>query len=216
MSDAAPEGGKKKGGKLPIIIALVVILAGGGYFMLGKKDPGPKVEPEPELGSVMALGDKEIIVNLLEREYFLRVNISVQLDKNAELGHGGGEGGGHGGAAGPAPEELMLRQIAMERLSTLSISDITKPGFVPKLRILLAEDFNHAIHVEHEAEEAKKKPKKKPKKGEEEEVHHEEARIPRTGDIDKVSLDDVDSPGWDSDEGPILKVFFTEFATMRE
>lgn len=213
MSEPKEEGGKKKGGKMPLIIAVLVVLGGGGYFMMGKKDSGPKKEPEPELGSVMALGEKEIIVNLAEREYFLRTSISVQLDKYAHFGHGGG-GDGHGGKGGPNPDELLLRQIAMTRLKTLSLSDLNKPGFDEKLRYLLAQDFNHVIHTEHEAAEDAKSTKKKKK--DEEEEHHEEHSVPKAGDIDKVDLSDKENKTWDSDEGPILKVYFTEFATMRE
>lgn len=201
---------------MPIMIAVVAVLAGGGYFMFGRSAPKEVKVPEPELGSVMPLGEKEMIVNLTEREYFLRANIAVQLDKNAHIGGGGGDG--HGGKAkGPSAEELLLRQVAMERLATVSVRDINTPGFGPKLRQLLASDFNHALHAMHVEEEPEDKSKKKKKKDEEElDEHAHAAPLPRPGDIAKVDLTAVETPGWDSDEGPVLKVYFVEFATMRE
>lgn len=181
--------------------------------MFGRQAPKETKEPDPELGAVMPLGEKELIVNLQEREYFLRANIAVQLDKYAKLGHGGGDG--HGKKTGPSAEELLLRQVAMERLSTVSIREINSPGFGPKIRRLLAEDFNHALHAMH-AEKEDEKDSKRKKKDEEEDHGHAEHDFPKPGDLSTVNLSDVEIPGWDSDEGPVLKVYFVEFATMRE
>lgn len=218
MSEApATEGGKKKGGKLPLIIAVVAVLAGGGYFMMGSKKKEPVKEPEPELGEVVAMVP-EFVVNLRERQYFLRAEINLQLDKNSKL-HLGGDGGGHGGG-GPSAEMTALRDAVQQRLSSISVEDIRRPDFQERLRRLIAADANAVLHlVAHHEEEApakdEKKDKKSKKKKEEEESaeeHHESytfANIP-------MNHEEMDYPEWDSDEGPVLKVYITSFATQRE
>lgn len=221
MSDApaAAEGGKKKGGKLPIIIVLALVLGGGGFFaMKSKSSKGPPKPPPLELGAMMPLGD-EFIINLHEREYFVRTKVTVQIEKNAHIGGGGGHGGG-------TPDELnAMRDAVVARMNSISIEDIGKPNFYSKLKHLLAEDINHQLHILHASaeEESKEKDSKeekgsKGKKGKEEEpaepAHTFEG--PKPGDLEHVDLSEAEKPEWDSDEGPVLKVFFTDFATMRE
>ena len=219
---AAPEGGKKKGGKMPMMIVLAVVLAGGGYF--GMKASAPKEKPkvpEAALGKMMEMG-KEFIVNLREREIFLRTTVVVQLDKYAKVG----PEGGHGKSKGPTPEEIAMRNAVIERLKTISLADLAKPEFDARLRRLLAADINHALHLISHAVEEKpaEEPKKKTKKEKEEEAAKaakaEAAKAhstrPMPGDLDKVDLKAVENEDWDSDEGPVLRVYFTDFATMRE
>lgn len=217
MSDApAPEGGKKKGGKLPMMIVLAAVLGGGGYF--GMKSSAPKEkpkEPEPTLGSMMELG-KEFIINLKEREIFLRATVVVQMDKYALVGGGGPAKKGKGAS----PEEIVIRNTVIARLKTLSLADLAKPEFDVRLRRLLAADINYQLHLiavkKEEPKEETKKDSKKDKKKEEEANAKQESTAPMPGDLDKVKLDDIENSDWDSDEGPVLRVFFTEFATMRE
>lgn len=197
---------------MPMMIAMVAVLGGGGYFAMGRGKTEEKKIPDPKPGPVMELGEKEMFVNLLGGEFFLRVKINVQMDKYAEVGHGGG-GDGHGGKGGPDPTQLMLRQIAFERIRTLTLEDIEKPGNLKRLRMLLAQDFNNALEAAHEAEE--EKTSKKKKKDDEEEHKHSFAP-PMPGDINKVDPNDLENPSLDSDEGPVMVVTFGEFASIRE
>lgn len=220
---AAPEGGKKKGGKMPMIIVLAAVLGAGGFFGMKSRGPSaPPPIPEPELGTMVSLGD-EFIVNLQNREYFVRTKVAVQLDKKA---HMGGGDDGHGGKSDP-PELTAFRDIVVIRLNSLTLQDLSKPDFYAKLKYLLAQDMNHAMHMLHAAEDAKKekekekdsKDKKSKKKDEEHAEEEEHAAAPhpvKPGDIDHVNLSDKENADWDSDEGPVLKVYFNEFATMRE
>ncbi len=211
---AAAEGGKKKGGKMPMMIVLAAVLGGGGYF--GMKASAPKEkpkEPEIELGAMMELG-KEFIVNLREREIFLRATVVVQLDKNGHVGHGDG---GHA-AKGATPEEIVMRNAVIARLKTLCLADLAKPDFDIRLRRLLASDINHELHLIAVADEAEKKDTKKDKKKEKDAEAHGEPHVYHAlpGDLDKVDLSLAENTDWDNDEGPVLRVYFTEFATMRE
>ncbi len=215
MSEAAAEKKeKKKGGKLPIIIVLGGMLAAGGYFGMQSRAPkGPVKEPEPALGALVDMAP-EFIVNLREREYFLRASIAYQMDKNSKIHLGGGDDG-HG-KGGPSPEMIALRDAVTERLSSLSVADLRKPDFYARLRRVLADDANRVLHlVAHVEEEKPAKEEKKPKKGEpkEEESHAKPKASLYTVQMDPHKLE---HPDWDSEEGPILKVYITSFATQRE
>ncbi len=213
MSDApAPDAGKKKkGGKLPIIIVLAAVMAAGGFFGM-KSRPVPVVkEPEAELGAVVPL-TPEFVVNLRERNYFLRAEITLQMDKNSKI-HLGGGGDGHGGKGGPAPEEIALRDAIQQRLSSMSIEDLKRPNFQQRLRRLIAADANHVLHIVAHVEEDPKDAKKDKKKEKEKKKEH---HGPLTFDNVLEHSEDWEFPDWDSDEGPILKVYITSFATQRE
>lgn len=219
MSEPAGEKKeKKKGGKLPIVIVLGGMLAAGGYFGMQSRAPkGPVKEPEPELGEIVDMAP-EFVVNLREREYFLRATIAFQMDKNSKV-HLGGDGGGHGGG-GPSAEMIALRDVITERLSSLSVADLRRPDFYARLRRVLASDANRVLHlVAHHEEAAPAKDEKKSKKGEKDK-HEAEAHdepMPKAT-LYTVTLDPskLEYPDWDAEEGPILKVYITSFATQRE
>lgn len=200
--EKAKKGGKKSG-KLLIIGVLGVMLAGGGYFGMASKSKGPEKPKEPELGAMVEMVP-EFIVNLRERDVFLRASISFQLDKNTDV-HLGADGGGHGGASAPSPEMTALRDAITERLSSLSVSDIRKGDFYDRLRRVLAADANRVLGLlSHKAPVGKKDDK-----------HHEP---PKKLTLNSAGLTTtkLKHPDWDAESGPVLKVYVTSFATQHE
>jgi flagellar basal body-associated protein FliL len=194
MSEAA-EGKKKKGGKLPMIIALVAVLGGGGFFMMKGKEE-PKEKPAIELGEIVSLG--EFLVNLADGGAYLRTEISVHVAKDMHLDDGKG-GDGHGKKADPpAP----VRDAVIEILSSRSMRQISTPDGRAKLRKDIAAAINKAVpHHEEEKGKEKDKDSKKKKKSKSEDDHHDEEEI-----VDET---------WDNQHGPVLKVYFTNFATQQ-
>lgn len=177
--------GKKKKGKLPVILAVVAVLGGGGFFaMKGKGEE--KEEPKVALGEIVSVGD--FLVNSRGGAY-IKTEISLHLAKDAHLDpHGGG--GGHGEKAEPpAP----VRDAIVSVLSDQSVEDVMTMKGKARLKALLAKAINHAVHSLHSEENDKKKGKKK-------DDGHEEPEV-----VDK---------SWDSQEGPVLKVYFTSFAVQ--
>jgi flagellar basal body-associated protein FliL len=219
MSDApAATEGKKKGGKLPMVIILGGMLAAGGYFGMKSKAPAaPVKEPEAELGEVVEL-TPEFIVNLRERSFFLRTNIALQTDKNAKVHLGGGGGDGHGGKGGPSVEMIAVRDAIQRRLTSISIEDLRKPDFQQRLRRLIAADANAvlALVAHHDEKDGKAHDTKKSKKKKHEDEH--EHVDPAHLNFSNVPMDPADweHEDWDSDSGPVLKVYITSFATQRE
>lgn len=193
---------KKKGGKLPIILVAVLVVAGGGFFAMskggGKEEE--KKEPEIELGAVESLGD-EFLVNLGDGRTFLSCQVAVQVIK-AEDVHiadpSGDEKGGHG--SGDASYNI-ARDAVIQVLSSKTADDIAKPDAMKYLRREIAAAINHAVHHEEPEEDTGKKKKKKK---EEEADSHGDGHA----EIDHEWLDEI---GMDSEEGPVLKVFFSDF-----
>lgn len=191
---AAEEGKKKKGSKLPLIIGIVA-LAGGGGFFAAKGQGGKKVEEKKvELGEIEPLG--EFLVNLSDGRTFLRAEISVHVVKGEHLDpHAAGGKGGHGGgeSAPPAP----IRDAVIEVLTSQSLAGVSSAAGKAKLKKQLAAAINEAAHALHPPEPGKDK------------GHGEKKE-----DEKKEKADDGHKD-WDSAEGPVLKVYFTNFATQQ-
>lgn len=183
--DAAP----KKKGKMPLIMIVALVIGGGGYMKMagGKKK---KEEPKIELGAVVPL-PKEILVNLREQDSYLRVEMSLHLLKGVDA---------------KKFEEYFpsVQNALIMRLSGLDLKDISTPEDKAALKRVLAKDANDAIHLagyhapgEEPEEESEKDKKKKKKHAEEEEESTE-----------------IEYPEFESDSGPILKIYFTSFASQ--
>ncbi len=198
------EKAKKKGGKLPIILVAVLVVAGGGFFAMGKKEPEKKEIPKPELGTVQSLGD-QFLINLADGRTFLVCDISVQVDKhNAHIADPAAGGDGHGG--GGDPTYAIARDAVNSVLTGKHLDDITRPDGLKYLKREIAAAINHSLHAAHPPAEDKEDPKeafKKSKSG-----HAEESEDSHGPEIDHEWLDHI---GMDSDEGPVLKVFFDSF-----
>lgn len=205
MSEPAAEK-KKKGGKLPIIIGLVVILGAGGYFGLNKggKKEGPKEPEAPKLAAIMELG--EFTVNLKGGTNFLRAKISVHTDGSIDAAHGA--------EAYAAP----LQDVVITILSDYTMEQVLSASGKNELRRRLAYEMNHRMHLvhPHEGEEKPKDEEKDKKKGEEGSKEDDHAKPAEgQGDAHGSGTPWTETPKFpelDSDEGPILKIYLTDFA----
>ena len=199
MSEAAKEEAPKKKGKMPMMIALVVMLGAGGFFgmkMGGKKE---KEEPKIELGEIVPLG--EFLVNLGDGHTFLKTDIAVHVAKDQHLEEA--KGGGHEGKAEPpAP----VRDAVIAVLSSQDFATITTPEGKAALKKAIAKAINAAVPHHDEKEEKDGKDKKKGKKSK----SHDEGEGHGEGKEEEI----VDET-WDSQHGPVLKVYFTSFATQQ-
>ncbi|MBX3110621.1 MAG: flagellar basal body-associated FliL family protein [Fimbriimonadaceae bacterium] len=202
MSEEAADQPKKKG-KLPVILVAVVVLAGGGYFMMGGKKK-PTAPPAVMLGETkMDLG--EFTAQLTDGHTYLKVQVVVQLKKDFKVE---GEGEGHGGGKGGDP---VMRNAVQMVLAETKPEDIATADGIATLKEKIAWKLNHEIELQEKAEKIAKgeavpeeKSKKKKKKGEEEAAPEEEK-------FERTPLDEREHPEWQSDEGPVLMVFFPSF-----
>lgn len=214
MSDApAAEGGKKKGGKMPMIIGLVVVIAAGGYFGLAKGKGGEKEKPKkeaPKLGGVTELG--EFTVNVKSGATFMRAKVAVHFDKSIDATHA---------------EEYIppLQDVVIDVLSDQNADEVLTLEGKQILRRRLAYEFNHRMHLVHphegeEKEEEKEEEKDGEKKeGEEKSDKKDEHADDHGGGHGKGHtpwLDEAEWPEFDSDKGPILKVYITDLAMQRQ
>lgn len=193
----APAEGKKKGGsKLPMIVALVMFLAGGGFFMMkGKGAPAPKKVEAPVLGAIEPV--KEMLVNLAGGSSYLKIEVALHMVKDFKK------------------EELEKNKEAVTDsillcLKSKKLTDIQSPDQLKALKEEIAENVNKILEAGKDPKEAEK--------------DAEKAKDPETdkkdGEKDKSKGDEPksDKPkmpeGFDSAKGPVLKVYFTSFATQ--
>ena len=192
MSEKAEEPkAKKKGGKLPIIIALVLVLAGGGFFFMKSKS-GKKEAPAIKLGLIEPLKD-EFLVNLADGDVYLRANISLHF------------------AEGFKAEEFAknldaVRDAFNTKLSSKYLRELASVSGKQKLKAEMAASANKilASAVPHADEKKPDKAEAEPKV-----EGHEGEKGEKPGEKDKAKHED-----WDSQTGPVLKVYFTTFATQ--
>lgn len=176
--------GKKKKSKLPIIIMLMVVLGGGGFF--ATKGKGGDAEPEVKLGKIEPLG--EFLVNLSDGRTYLRTEIAVHVAEGKSVGSGG---------KGASGDFTVARDAVITVLKSKSLKQVNHPEGMAALRREIALAINRAIPDE----EAEKKDKKKKKSDDDE-------------PLADVAPEDREHPDWDSETGPALKVYFTNFATQ--
>lgn len=185
MSEEAKEAPKKKG-KLPVVVILALVLGAGGFFGMKMRGGDKAKEPEVKLGEVVAI-EKEFIVNLKNGSSYVQAEIALHVKegfKKEEVEH-----------AMPAIHDRINTVLMSKMPADISASRL------PQLKREIAEGLNEVLEgsAHHEptdhAGEDKKKSKKKA--GE----HSDESS-------EREHLD------WDSQKGPILKVYFTKLATQ--
>lgn len=196
--DKKTEGeAKKKGGKLPLIVMMAAVLGAGGFFGMKMRAPAEVKKPELKLGAIVPLD--EFLVNLNDGTTYLRTAISLHMKEGYEL-HAGGKGDGHG--AGGGGEIDIIRDAVIGVLTSQSPESVRTLNGKKKLREALAEAINRQLeslggHGEGDShgdkgDGEKGKDEHKSKDKDEEKAH----------------------PDWDSQTGPVLKVYFTSFATQ--
>lgn len=184
---------KKK--MLPVILAVVVVILGGGYFMMSGNRGGEAEKPKLELGEKVALG--EYLVNLNDGQTYLMTEIVVQVAKGQSLT---GVAGGKPDATAMAP----IQNAVIHLLSGKSVHEISSPEGKAMLRREIAAAINHEVNTfvapKEEATE-----EETGETSQEQDAQTQDAQQGSTGQ---------EHPLWDSDTGPVLRVFFTKFATQ--
>jgi flagellar basal body-associated protein FliL len=177
---------------MPIIIALVVVVAAGGYFGLskGKGKEKPK-EEAPKVGGIVDLG--EFTVNLKGGTNYLRAKVAVQMDAKTDAEH--------------MKEQLpALQDVVVSVLSDKTMNQVLSAKGKDELKVELAFEMNHRMHMLHgeagKEEKSEEKTEGKPEK-EGEKEHAEEGHEPPK---------ERKYPDFDSDSGPVLKIYLTDFA----
>lgn len=187
-----------KKGKLPVIAAVVLVVLAGGFFFF--KGGGEKAEePEIKLGHAEEVG--EFLVNLNDGVSYLSTKVTVHMADGETIIHGDGHGGG-----GPDPAVM---DAVIQVLTSKSLDEVTSVDGKKRLKQELAYAMNHAIHASHGDEGDDKKKKKEEDEDKEEEESHGDDHHGLPKDFKP------ENPDWDSDEGPVLKVYFTSFTTQR-
>ncbi|MCO5297974.1 MAG: flagellar basal body-associated FliL family protein [Fimbriimonadaceae bacterium] len=197
--EATEEVKKKKGGKLPIVIALVAVLAGGGFFMMKAK--GGKHEPPPlKLGAIEPL--KEFLVNLKEGNVYLRTEIALHFKegfKKEELDK-----------SLPAVEDAIVTLLGAR-----SSTEIRTLDGKAKLKRDLAEAINKVLEAAEKAAHPEEAAEEEPaaKDGEKQTSDKKDPKAGKEAKHDEEPPKDL-HPDWDSQTGPVLKLYFTSFATQ--
>ncbi len=193
------EAAAPKKGKMPVIAAVaVVVLAGGFFFFKGGGEEAE--EPEIKLGHAEEVG--EFLVNLDDGVSYLSTKVTVHMADGETIIHGDGHGGG-----GPDPAVM---DAVIQVLTSKSLEEVSSVEGKDRLKQELAYAMNHAIHASHGDEGGKKSKKKK------KDDHDDEEEEDSHGDDHGLPKDfEPENPDWDSDEGPVLKVYFTSFTTQR-
>jgi len=193
------EAVKKKGGKLPMIVMMAVVLGAGGFFGMKMRAPAETKKPEIKLGAVVPL--EEFLVNLNDGSTYLRTTISLHMKEGFEMAAGGKEGGEGKGGGG---EMDIIRDAVIGVLTSQSPESVRSISGKKKLREALAEAINKQLEATAHAEEGKKE-------GDGGKEGAEESKAEHKGDKKE---ENVAHPDWDSQTGPVLKVYFTNFATQ--
>lgn len=181
------KGEEKKKGKMPVIIALVAVLAGGGFFMMKGKG-GEKKEPEIKLGKIVDLEEK--LVNLSDQTTFLRTTIALHLKEGFD--------------------EAKLKEVmsavddsVVTTLKSLGPNDVRSIASLAKLKRRIAAEANEVLNT------IVPDPKQEDKKDSEKEKSEEKGEKGKKGKGEEAERE---HPDWDSDTGPVLKVYFKAFA----
>jgi len=197
-TEANPEGEptKKKGKpKLIMILLLLMILGGGGFFTMSKMKGGKPKKEIPVMGKIEEL--EEFLVNLQGSTSYLKCKVAVGLDKKAE----------------PKMLEEKL-PLVRDAILTILMSKVSSDLDTTEARTKLKEEIriaiNQALSEKSEAASA-------------DNAHQEQAEHKASPSIKPggaASSDTAKKPGKTSGkgeptppEGPVLRVFFTAFAT---
>ncbi|HRF60518.1 MAG TPA: flagellar basal body-associated FliL family protein [Fimbriimonadaceae bacterium] len=187
MSEEAKEAPKKKG-KLPVVVILALVLGAGGFFGMKMRGGDKDKEPEIKLGAVVPI-EKEFIVNLKNGSSYVQAEIALHMKEGfdkKEIEH-----------SMPALQDR-INTVLMSKMP----SEITA-GKLPELKKEIATGLNEVLasgsHGDDKADHKDEKKKSKKKKSDEH---------------DDGEHSEPEHPDWDSEKGPVLKVYFTKLATQ--
>ncbi|HRJ27922.1 MAG TPA: flagellar basal body-associated FliL family protein [Fimbriimonadaceae bacterium] len=190
MSEAA-EAPKKKG-KLPMIVVMLVVLLAGGFFGMKMKGGGEKKEPEIKLGEIHEL--EPFLVNLSNPSDYVHTKISLQTKEGFD------KKGFEKNLA--AVRDAIIAVVGSKRMSQVN----TEVGRALLKREIAAKVNAALLMLDPKKEEEKDKDDKKSQKDDKKESKE-------SNEVEEPS--EPEHPDWDSDTGPVLKVYFTEFTTQQ-
>lgn len=204
-AEVQPQAKSKKKGKLPILIALVLVLGAGGYFGFKMRSGTAKVAPKVALGEIVPL--TEFLVNLQDGDVYLRTEIALHLrtgfakeglDKNL-----------------PAVRDailLLLSSRSLNQIGTTQGKEQLKKDIAAAVNKLL--EPREALTKENgesgqrsAPDETQTGPDKRPTSGPTKSTETKAASGSSTTAV-------PEHPEWQSQTGPVLKVYFTSFATQ--
>ncbi|MBV6457363.1 MAG: hypothetical protein HONBIEJF_00471 [Fimbriimonadaceae bacterium] len=185
---------KKKKGKLPVILLLAVVLGTGGFFGMKMRGGGPQKEPEIKLGEIVPL--EEFLLNLRDGRTYLRTEIALHFKEGFKK-----EGFDK---SLPAVRDGVISVLTSQSLGVVSTMEGKE-----KLKAELATTINGILESLEPKPEVKKehgKDKKETEGGKDKETA-DKAK-------DDAASKEPKHPDWQSQTGPVLKVYFTSFATQ--
>jgi flagellar basal body-associated protein FliL len=182
---------KPKKGKLKVIIIIAVVLAAGGFFSMKMKGGAGK-KPEPKLGAMADL-PKEFLVPLRGEGSYLRTDLALHFIEGYDVAH-------------VEKDMPAIRDAIIRVLMSKSKRDLESLDDIRQLKKLIAAEVNKELaHEEEHPKEAEHE------KGEKSDGKPAAEKPKEHG---KDVPEKPKHPEWDSEEGPVLKVYFTTFATQ--
>ncbi len=196
MSEPAAEPAKKKGGKLPVIVIAVVLLAAGGFFGLKMKNGGKGKKPEVKLSKAKPMDLKEFLVNLQDHNVYCRTEISLGLAEGVD-------------EASLKDQTPVIRDAVNGVLESETLQQVSTVAGLKLLKQRLARHINKALDEVMD--------KKDPAADTAASKDAPDAKSAKADSKQKgqSSQDAAPThPDWDSQTGPVLKIYFDSFATQ--
>ncbi|MHB8636168.1 MAG: flagellar basal body-associated FliL family protein [Fimbriimonadaceae bacterium] len=193
VEDAAGAAQQKKKSKLPIFLVLVLVLGGGGFFAMKLRAGGAK--PEITLSKEKPAELKEFLINLRDPGVYCRTEIALGL------------------AAGASPtliddHEAAVRDAINLRITSKYLKDVNTVAGMERLKRDIAADLNKILADPKDAKAA----------GGADPAGSASQNGPAshaaTGNDQADKSATPLHPDWDSQTGPVLKVYFSSFATQ--
>lgn len=184
MSEETAAEAPAKKGKSKLPVLIALVAVLGGGGFFAMKMKGGGEKKKVELGEIVKL--EEILVNLKEPNTYARTDISLHLEKGFEK---------------KKLEDKIdaIRDAIILKLSSKGFSDVRSLEGKYALKREIAASVNHLFADGSTSEPAKSEKKDDGAKAEENSDKH--PANPK-------------HPDWDADSGPVLKVYFANFATQ--
>jgi flagellar basal body-associated protein FliL len=191
---------KKKKGKLPVILVLALLLGAGGFFGMKMRGGEAKdVERVVELGEIEQLD--EFLVNLSDPNVYVRTDIALHFAKDFDRTQ-------------LPPLMPPIRDAINLKLKSTSLAQVSKAEGMLRLKAEIAGVIN--VVLLEAAEAGKKTKKEEPAAASEGKLTPDprDAKDPKEPAPPPEPEADKIPDGWDSAKGPVLKVYFVNFATQ--
>lgn len=174
----------KKKKKGKLPVLLALVAVLGGGGFFAMKMKGGAAKEKVALGEIVPL-EQEFLSNLKDKDTYVRAKIALHLQKDFEKTH-------------LAEKMPALEDAIYMILSDKSLNEVRSVEGKNTLKREIAAAINQILESHEPKDESKSK---EPREGDEK---SEEPEKPTT----------LKHPDWDSESGPVLKVYFQSFATQ--